>query len=161
RASTPEILDRTTKLLRFAPWPPELYDECITKPKENFKNIGWIEAYERLAAANQHHEVMVAFDPITNAQIGWTLMCSPSAVILSDFAFIYLLSSGDKTGLIGCVGVDKPVRGKGVGLTLLEKAIENMKARGVKGLLIDWVVIRGFYEHMGFRPAWEYETFQW
>lgn len=122
---------------------------------------GWIEAYERLAAANQHHEVMVAFDPESNAQVGWTLMCSPSAVVMDDFAFINLLPSGEKTGLIGCVGVDKESRGKGIGLALLVNAIENMKSRGVEGVLVDWVVIRGFYENLGFEVAWEYETFEW
>ncbi|KAH6715139.1 putative beta-N-acetylglucosaminidase [Leptodontidium sp. MPI-SDFR-AT-0119] len=158
----PDILARVSKLpLKFAPWSPELYDECITKQRANFKNIGWVEAYERLAAANQHHEVMVAFDAETNAQLGWTLMCSPSAVVLDDFAFINLLPSKDNTGLIGCVGVDKAARGKGVGLALLVKAIENMKERDVEGVMIDWVTIRGFYEHLGFEVAWEYETFEW
>ncbi|KAG4427727.1 hypothetical protein IFR05_016791 [Cadophora sp. M221] len=156
-----DILARISKLpLKFAPWSPELYDECISKQRANFKNIGWVEAYERLAAANQHHEVMVAFDFETNAQLGWTLMCSPSAVVLDDFAFINLLFSKDKTGLIGCVGVDKAARGKGVGLALLVKAIENMRERGVEGVMIDWVTIRGFYEQLGFEVAWEYETFE-
>lgn len=122
---------------------------------------GWVEAYERLALANQHHEALVAIDPSTNTQLGWTLMCSPSAVVLGDFAFINLLPSKDKTGLIGCVGVDKEARGKGVGLALLVKAIENMKERGVEGVMIDWVTIRGFYELLGFEVTWEYETFEW
>ncbi|CZS92907.1 uncharacterized protein RAG0_03417 [Rhynchosporium agropyri] len=122
---------------------------------------GWVEAYEQLAAASQHHEAMVAFDAETNAQVGWTLMCSPSAVVIDDFAFINLLPTKEKTGLIGCVGVDEKARGKGVGLALLVKAIENMKERGVEGVLIDWVTIRGFYERLGFEVAWEYETFEW
>ncbi len=88
-------------------------------------------------------------------------MCSPSAVVLEDFAFINLLPSKENTGLIGCVGVDKQARGKGVGLALLVKAIENMKSRGVEGVMIDWVTIRGFYELLGFEAAWEYETFEW
>lgn len=122
---------------------------------------GWVEAYERLAAANQYHEVMVAFDAETNEQLGWTLMCSPSAVVLDDFAFIFHMPSKKKTGLIGCVGVDEKARGKGVGLALLVKAIENMKERGVEGVMIDWVTIRGFYELLGFEPAWECETYAW
>ncbi|KAK0115910.1 hypothetical protein ONS95_012953 [Cadophora gregata] len=158
----PDILARVSKLpLKFVPWSPELYDECITKQRANFKNVGWVEAYERLALAKQHHEALVAIDPSTNAQLGWTLMCSPSAVVLDDFAFINLLPSKEKTGLIGCVGVDKKARGKGVGLALLVKAIENMKKRGVEGVMIDWVTIRGFYELLGFKVAWEYETFEW
>ncbi|EKD16423.1 uncharacterized protein L3040_008524 [Drepanopeziza brunnea f. sp. 'multigermtubi'] len=147
--------------MKFTPCSPELYDECITKQRANFKSIGWIEVYERLAAANQHHEIMVALDPETNAQLGWTLMCSPSAVVLEDVAFISLLPSGEKTGVISCVEVGKEARGKGVGLALLVNAIEHMKSRGLEGVLIDWVVIRGFYEQLGFEAAWEYETFEW
>ncbi|KAH7377982.1 putative beta-N-acetylglucosaminidase [Cadophora sp. MPI-SDFR-AT-0126] len=160
--AAPEILARVAKLpLKFVPWSPELYDECITKQRANFKNIGWVEAYERLALASQHHEVLVAIDPQTNTQLGWTLMCSPSAVVLEDFAFINLLPSKTKTGLIGCVGVDKEARRKGVGLALLVKAIENMKERGLEGVMVDWVTIRGFYELLGFEVAWEYEGYEW
>jgi beta-N-acetylhexosaminidase len=134
----------------------------MTKQNTNFGyNKGWVKAYERLAAANQHHEVMVAFDPETNAQIGWTLMCSHSAIISDIFAFLPLMPSKDKTGLIACVGVEKSARGKGVGLALLVKAMENMKERGVEGVCIDWVVIRGFYENLGFVPFWEYEGYSW
>jgi beta-N-acetylhexosaminidase len=134
----------------------------MTKQNTNFGyNKGWVKAYERLAAANQHHEVMVAFDPETNAQIGWTLMCSYSAIISDIFAFLPFMPSKDKTGLIACVGVEKSERGKGVGLALLVKAMENMKRRGVEGVCIDWVVIRGFYENLGFVPFWEYKGYSW
>jgi beta-N-acetylhexosaminidase len=73
---------------------------------------------------------MVAFDPDTNAQIGWTLMCSPTAIICDIYAFLPLVPSREKTGLIAAVGVDESARGKGVGLALMVKALENMKDRG-------------------------------
>lgn len=104
---------------------------------------------------------MVAFDPETNAHVGWTLMCSPTSIICDDFAFLPLTPSKDKTGLIACVGVEKSQRGKGTGLALLVKAMENMRERGVQGVLIDWVVIRGFYENLGFSPIWEYDGYEW
>jgi beta-N-acetylhexosaminidase len=104
---------------------------------------------------------MVAFDSETGAQVGWTLMCSPSAIVCDDFAFITLTPSKEKTGLIACVGVDKSARKKGVGLALLVKAMENMRERGVEGVLIDWVVIRGFYENLGFSQIWEYDGYDW
>ncbi|RDW59792.1 hypothetical protein BP6252_12879 [Coleophoma cylindrospora] len=155
------VLDRVSKLdLTFAPLSPDKYEECITKQRANFKQIGWVQAYERLAAAGQHHEVMVAFLP-DGSQVGWTLMCSASSVVGQDFAYLPLLPSGDKTGLIACVGVDASGRGKGVGLALLVKAMEDMRRRGMEGVCIDWVVIRGFYETLGFKPYWEYEGFDW
>jgi beta-N-acetylhexosaminidase len=104
---------------------------------------------------------MVAFDPDTNAQIGWTLMCSHSAIASDIFAFLPLMPSKEKTGLIATVGVDKSARGKGVGLALMVKAMENMRERGVEGVFIDSVAIRGFYERLGFDTCWEYERYAW
>jgi beta-N-acetylhexosaminidase len=122
---------------------------------------GWIKAYETLAAMNQHHQVMVAFDPETNEQIGWTLMCSHTAIICDTLAFLPLMPSKEKTGLIAAVGVDESARGKGVGLALVVKAMENMRERGVEGVCVDWVEIRGFYERLGFEDYWEYEGYEW
>jgi beta-N-acetylhexosaminidase len=146
--------------LKFSPWSKDLEEECLRKQRANFENIGWVEAYERIAAANQHHEVMVAFDE-NGTQVGWTLMCSQEAIVTETFAFLNLLPAKEKAGLIGCVGVDKGARGKGVGLALLVRAMENMKERGIEGVFIDWVVIRGFYEKLGFAPIWEYENYEW
>jgi beta-N-acetylhexosaminidase len=120
----------------------------------------WVQAYERLAAANQHHEALVAFNE-TGVQVGWTLMCHPDSVIGRDFAFLPLLPSKKRTGLIACVGVDESARKKGIGLALLVKAMEDMRARGLEGVLIDWVVIRGFYETLGFDVVWEYAKYDW
>lgn len=120
----------------------------------------WVKAYERLAAANQHHEVMVALSA-TGEQVGWTLMCSPSSLFCLDFAFLPLMPSKNKTGIIACVGVDKSARGGGIGLALLVKAMENMKARGIEGVYIDSVVIRGFYETLGYVPVWDFEQYNW
>lgn len=102
---------------------------------------------------------MVAFDPDTNAQIGWTLMCSHTSIICDTFAFLPLVPSKEKTGLIAAVGVDESARGKGVGLALVVKAMENMQERGIEGILIDFVAIRGFYERLGFETWWEYEGY--
>ncbi|RDL35281.1 uncharacterized protein BP5553_07212 [Venustampulla echinocandica] len=157
----PDVVDRVSKLpFKFTPWSPALEEECMTKQRANFKCTGWVQAYERLAAANQHHEVMVAFDE-NGAQVGWTLMCSPSAIISQELAFLPLMPAKEKTGLIACVGVDESTRGKGLGLALLIKAMENMRERGIEGVLIDWVVIRGFYERLGFEAHFEYENYDW
>jgi beta-N-acetylhexosaminidase len=88
-------------------------------------------------------------------------MCQPNSVVGKGFAFLPLLPSKYKTGLIACVGVDAIARKKGVGLALLVKAMENLRSRGLEGVLIDWVVIRGFYETLGFEVFWEYDKYDW
>lgn len=159
--------------LKFSPWSPELYEECMAKQRVSFVGKllhphlliqltciqNWFKVYEFLAAYNQHHEAMVVFDPDTNAQIGWTLMCSHSAIISDAFAFLPLMPSKEKTGLIAAVGVDESARGKGVGLALMVKAIENLRERGVEGVFIDAVHIQGFYERLGFETCCEYEGY--
>ncbi|TVY40196.1 Beta-hexosaminidase [Lachnellula subtilissima] len=95
-----ENLRDLSKQLTFMPLTPELYAECIRTQSAIFKNLGWVQTYKDLAAAEQHHEAMVAIDHDGN-QIGWALMCSPSAVVMKQFAFAPLMESKDKTGLIG------------------------------------------------------------
>ncbi|CAG1994875.1 unnamed protein product [Fusarium graminearum] len=151
----PEIMERVSKTkATFAPWSADLYEECMTKQKAQFS---WSGVYKALASHNQHDQVLVAFDPETNEQIGWTLMCSHDSLVGDMFAFLPLLPSGDKTGLIAAVGVDEKARGKGVGLALVIKAMETLKERGMSGILIDAVEIQGFYERLGFETFWEYE----
>lgn len=119
----------------------------------------WYIGYEALAAYKQHHEALVAIDPETNEQIGWTFMCSFSSIISDTYAFMPLLPSKDKTGLITAVGVSESARGKGVGLAMVVKAMENLRERGIEGIYIDSVYIRGFYEKLGFETYWEYEGY--
>ncbi|KAM0248354.1 hypothetical protein ACHAP5_003527 [Fusarium lateritium] len=154
----PEIVERVSETkATFSPWSAELYEECMAKQEAQF---GWSGIYKALAARGLHSEVMVAFDPDTNEQIGWTLMCSYST-IASVFAFLHLLPSGEKTGLIAAVGVDEKARGRGIGLALVVKAMESLRERGMDGILIDAVAIRGFYERLGFETQWEYEGYGW
>ncbi|KAF4340661.1 Mycothiol acetyltransferase [Fusarium beomiforme] len=147
----PDIMELVSKSnVKFTPWSPEF---LLAKGLQTWGGI-----YAALAARGQHHEVMVAIDPDTNKQIGWTLMCSYSASAGDFFAYLPLLPSGEKTGLIAAVGVDEAERGKGVGLALVVKAMENLKERGMDGIFIDAVAIRGFYERIGFEAHWEYEA---
>ncbi|KAF4992802.1 hypothetical protein FGRMN_6904 [Fusarium graminum] len=154
----PEITERVSKTkATFSPWSAELYEECMVKQEAQFS---WSGIYKAIAARDQHGEVMVAFDPDTNEQIGWTMMCSYSS-IAHVFAFLHLPPSGKKTGLIAAVGVDEKARGKGIGLALVVKAMENLHERGMEGILVDAVSINGFYERLGFGTLWEYEGYGW
>ena len=147
---------QSKKLILFA----RPLSQIVHRTNTDFDIQSWVKAYETLAAYNQYHEVMVAFDPETNAQIGWTLMCSHSAIVSDSFAFLPLMPSKEKTGLIAAVGVDKSARGKGVGLALMVKAMGNMRERGIEGVCVD-LAIRDFYEKFGFEVFWEYEGYQW
>lgn len=94
-------------------------------------------------------------------QIGWTLMLAPSQdnPVWHDMAMPPLI--GPNVGLIACVGVDADHRKAGVGLGLLVAAIEDMRRRGVDGVFVDWVVLKGWYEKLGFRRWREYLVGAW
>lgn len=92
---------------------------------------------------------MVAFDS-KGKQVAWTLMLPPSSPLL-DRNWALPPLCGPKTGLIGCVGVDQAYRKAGIGLALLCHAIENMKARGIEGVFVDWVSLDGWYEQVAFQ----------
>jgi ribosomal protein S18 acetylase RimI-like enzyme len=143
-----------------------LQESCTLFPSVDLSNAdrfnqGWVEAYKKLAEADMHHEAMVA---ITNQgeQVAWSLMCSPKATpVIKDFAFLPLMPSKEKTGLIACVGVVPHARGKGIASALLTHALEHMRIKHVEGVFIDWVTIRGLYEKSGFQQVFEYEDYVW
>jgi beta-N-acetylhexosaminidase len=88
-------------------------------------------------------------------------MCSPDAIISDMYAFLPLSPTKEKTGSISAVGIDPNFRGKGVGLGLVARAMENMKERGIEGIMVDSTWLRGFYEKLGFKAQWEYERWAW
>lgn len=129
----------------------------MQRQKANFDNAGWIAAYETLAANNLYRQVMVAFERNGN-QVGWALMIEPGLPVWSDLAFIGLL--GAKTALIACVGVDSKARKRGIGHALIIHAIRDLRSRGMKHILVDWVVLTDWYEKLGFRTWRSYTQYR-
>lgn len=104
--------------------------------------------YVELHPREYPSSIMTAFNS-QGQQVGWTLMLSPDSPVLKrNWAFPQIC--GPKTGLIGCVGVDADHRKSGVGLALISHAVENMKNRGIEGVFVDWVSLKGWYEQVGF-----------
>lgn len=88
-------------------------------------------------------------------------MLSPDdEFVAKNWAFPPLASGKDqqflKTGIIGCVGVDKSQRSRGVGLAMLCHAIEDMKRRGVEAVFIDSTNKVDWYGKVGFGRWKEY-----
>ncbi|RAL15392.1 putative beta-N-acetylglucosaminidase [Aspergillus homomorphus CBS 101889] len=139
----------------FAPLQPDQYEECIAGQRKNFShNQAWVQTYITLHPRTHPNSIMTAFDP-KGHQIGWTLMLDPSSSVLQSQwalppACSTSSSSSSTTGLIGCVGVDAEHRGKGVGVAMLAHALAHLRGRGVHGVMVDWVVVEGFYESLGF-----------
>lgn len=61
-------------------------------------------------------------------------------------------------GQAGTVGVSADRRNTGYGSRLLDAALRHMRAKGVRGCIIDWTHHVGYYERFGFVPVREYEV---
>jgi beta-N-acetylhexosaminidase len=53
-------------------------------------------------------------------------------------------------GQLGSVGVSADCRGQGYGAALMDGALRCLRDRGVRGCVIDWLVIVNFYARFGF-----------
>jgi GNAT superfamily N-acetyltransferase len=63
---------------------------------------------------------------------------------------------GVDTGGLGAVGVAEAYRGRGIGLALVARASEILRARGVDNSHIGWTSIVDFYGKLGYRVWREY-----
>ena len=59
-------------------------------------------------------------------------------------------------GQLGPIGVSADVRGKEFGRALLDGALGHLRDRGVRGAVIDWTSLVGFYSRFGFQPYRRY-----
>ena len=59
-------------------------------------------------------------------------------------------------GQAGPLGVSDAVRGQGYGNAVVVAALQHLQAQGVRGCVIDWTDLLGFYARFGFKPFRRY-----
>ncbi|KAF2147574.1 glycoside hydrolase family 3 protein [Aplosporella prunicola CBS 121167] len=149
----------TAQGFTFTPWTPADEAASLAIMRRNFStHPGWCEAFATLADRGLHRQAMVARAP-SGEQVGWALMLEPGLPVWQELALPPLC--GEATGLLACVGVDEPWRKRGVGLAMSASAVADLRARGVKGVFVDWVELRGWYERLGFATWREYRGMEW
>ena len=60
-------------------------------------------------------------------------------------------------GQLGAVGISADCRGQGYGAVMMDGALRYLKSRGVRGCVIDWLVIVDFYAKLGFQVYRAYD----
>jgi len=60
--------------------------------------------------------------------------------------------AGSRVGGLGPMGLASEVRGRGLGLALLDRAMTHLVRQGVDEMVIDWTVLLDFYGRLGFVP---------
>lgn len=61
-------------------------------------------------------------------------------------------------GQLGSIGISRDTRGKGYGGALLDAGLRYLRARGVRGCVIDWTSLVEWYGKFGFTPYQWYEV---
>jgi GNAT superfamily N-acetyltransferase len=83
--------------------------------------------------------------------IGFAHIHHPRSVFLGPPAYWRKLL-GRRYGGLGPIGVAAGMRGKDLGLALLQLALEYDASLGVDDAVIDWTTLLGFYGRVGFTP---------
>lgn len=61
-----------------------------------------------------------------------------------------------RAGGLGPMGLAPALRGRGLGLTLLDRSVQHLARLGVDEMIIDWTVLLDFYGQLGFIPLKRY-----
>ncbi|TFB24415.1 GNAT family N-acetyltransferase [Filobacillus milosensis] len=64
-----------------------------------------------------------------------------------------------KVGGIGPLGVNKDVRGNGLGLDVVKAGMNTLRERGIDHIIIDWTGLVDFYKKVGFDVFKQYGTY--
>jgi len=65
-------------------------------------------------------------------------------------------SATSRAGGLGPMGVDSSLRGRGLGLALVDRSIVRLRGLGLDEMFIDWTVLLDFYGRFGFMPVRRY-----
>ncbi|HEY9898885.1 MAG TPA: GNAT family N-acetyltransferase [Pantanalinema sp.] len=77
---------------------------------------------------------------------------SPGALRWAGFA--------PEVAALGPIGMGKTLRGRGLGLALLVRGLEELRAQGARETVIDWTDLLDFYGRCGFTPWLRYTLAQ-
>lgn len=93
-----------------------------------------------IAVENQE---VIGFCHVGDSSSAWLIPSTHWFPALAD-------AQGAGWGGLGPIGMSRAVRGRGLGLALCARAVEELKSRGVSSMAIDWTSLLGFYGRLGF-----------
>lgn len=99
----------------------------------------------------QNEDVALAVRDVDATVVGFARIGSNASAHLSPGLFWRGLL-GQNAGALGPIGVDAACRGQGLGLSLLQASLCELKRRGAGLTVIDWTDLVGFYGKLGFEP---------
>lgn len=118
----------------------------------------WLTAYRDVVARGDYQDILVAYGP--DSIEGLLIMYSSRGSHRARADVVWHELLGQDLGALGTVGVASARRGKGIGLALVARGSEILKARGVGRCHISWVVLLDFYGKLGYKP-WRSYKMSW
>jgi GNAT superfamily N-acetyltransferase len=162
-AHTHDTLDLVTDLVGYR-LPPGAAGRAaatgVTITRATGADLAAVRAFEAAAfpswahwfAAARPEHVLLARTR-SGAIAGTLLLEGPGA----DTVFAPML--GPAAGTIGCVGVDPPLHGQGIGTALVVRASQILSQAGVRACHIGWTTRESFYRRAGYRPWRRYAMY--
>ena len=147
--STPDAINQRMEKQQITlnPAKQENIRAVLAFEEREFPN--WLPHYQRLADLGEYRDILVAREQ-SGQVLGTLLMSTPqSHSERTDVVWRVLL--GPDAGSMGAVGVAASEQGRGIGIALVARASELLKARGIRNCYIDWVVLTDFYARLGYK----------
>lgn len=114
------------------------------------------ETEEALEAGMRNRDLALAVDATSGAIAGFSRIYDMESPVLGPSVY-WRTAMGASPGGLGPIGVDASRRGQGLGLALMEFCVQELRARGVITMVIDWTDLLDFYGKMGFKVWKRYE----
>jgi GNAT superfamily N-acetyltransferase len=91
----------------------------------------------------------------SGAVVGFALLFHPASRVLGP-SIAWGAPHGAQAGGLGPMGLSPALRGRGLGLALVDRAMVHLASRGVEDMMIDWTILLEFYGRLGFTPCRRY-----
>lgn len=127
---------------------------------KNFPGRWTSEFLDFLDSGRDPRDLILLLETATNRILGFCRLCRGLDSWLQPGLYWSSLLEG-KTGALGPIGIDAGQRGRGLGLALLRRGLQELGASGADQVVIDWTDQVGFYAPLGFRiwktyqPRWK------
>jgi predicted N-acetyltransferase YhbS len=136
---------------RFSLYEDALRDDFLDFLSREFPGRWHLDAIEALDAGMRGKDIALLREEASGRIVGFSRIYDDESPVLGPGLYWRALM-GASPGALGPIGVSKSVRGKGLGLALLRLSLQELAARGVRAMVIDWTDLTGFYSKMGFGP---------
>lgn len=137
---------------------PDIFESSISFFNRNFPGRWTAEYLEFVRGGFNGRDFIFILDKKTGMVQGFCRICLPESPIRQPGLYWKALFR-ERSGSLGPIGVDAGLRGKGFGLALLRRGLEELGSRGVGPVVIDWTHQVEFFSLLGFRVWKSYRSY--